>query len=92
MFSYLTVELLVVVMAALLTLVGLSLLALRRRNEILQDYLTPEEHDIEQEFFKKRPVREPPPKKEEPKPVEPTEVDPMSGATWGTPGEDGGTS
>ena len=88
MFSFQTLELLIIVAAGLLLFGGLVLLALRRRNEILQDFLTPHEQDIEQEFFKKRPVREAPPKEEKVEEIEPSEDDPMQNASWGTPGEE----
>ena len=37
-------------------LLGLAFLALRRRNEVLQDFLTPDEPDLEEEFFRVRSV------------------------------------
>jgi len=45
---------LVVVVCGLVLFVGLALLMLRRRNEILQNFLTPEEPNIEEEFFRTR--------------------------------------
>ena len=45
-------ELLIVVLGGLALLVGLAFLMLRRRNEVLQKFLTPEEPDLEEEFFR----------------------------------------
>ena len=42
----------VVVMCGLVLFLGLAFLMLRRRNEILQNFLTPEDPDLEQEFFR----------------------------------------
>ena len=47
-------ELLIVVVCGAALVVGLAFLMLRRRNEILQKFLTPEEPDIEAEFFRVR--------------------------------------
>ena len=44
----------VIVLGGLLLLFGLAFLMLRRRNEMLQNFLTPEEPDLEQEFFRVR--------------------------------------
>ena len=54
MFTSPFLDFLIFFAAGLILLAGLTWLALRRRNEILQDYLTPEEPEIEQEFFKRR--------------------------------------
>jgi len=54
LFSSPFLDILIFFVAGLILFVGLTWLALRRRNEILQDYLTPEEPDIEQEFFRRR--------------------------------------
>ena len=86
MLTFQPIDLLIVLIAGVVLVVGLSFLALRRRNELLQDYLTPEEPDIEQEFFKKREIVETP-AEQEPETVEAEEVDPMAGATWGIPGD-----
>ena len=40
-----------VVLGGLVLFFALAMLALRRRNEMLQDFLTPEEPNLEQEFF-----------------------------------------
>lgn len=58
MFTFSTIDLIIVSVAGFILLIGLSYLALRRRDEILQDFLTSEEPNIEAEFFKKRPVAE----------------------------------
>jgi len=39
---------------AVLLMIGICFFTIRRRNEILQEFLTPEEPDIEEHFFKKR--------------------------------------
>ena len=54
MFTFHWVELLVVVIGGLLLFMGLVLLLLRRRNEVLQEFLLPEEPDLEDEFFRVR--------------------------------------
>ena len=54
MFTFHWGELLVVVVGGLVLLLGLAFLALRRRNEVLQDFLTPDEPDLEEEFFRVR--------------------------------------
>ncbi len=87
MFSFRSLEILIVLLAGILLFGGLALLALRRRNEILQEYLTPHNPDIEQEFFKRRPEKEAPPPETTDEDTESEEVDPMKDATWGTPGE-----
>jgi hypothetical protein len=58
-FTFQPIELLIILFAGLVLVSGLSFLILRRRDEILQDFLTPEEPNIEQEFFKRKPVEEP---------------------------------
>jgi len=57
MFTFHWGELLVVVIGGLILLLGLALLVLRRRNEVLQDFLTPEEPNLEEEFFRVRQVQ-----------------------------------
>ena len=52
MFTFHWSELLVVVLGGLALFFTLALLMLRRRNEMLQNFLTPETPDIEQEFFR----------------------------------------
>lgn len=64
MFTFQPVDLLVLLVAAVVILVGLSYLALRRRNELLQDFLTPDDKGLEVTFFKKRPEPEPVPEQE----------------------------
>ena len=54
MFTFQFLDFLIVVAGGLVLLVGLTFLALKRRNEILREFLTPEEPDIEKEFFKHR--------------------------------------
>jgi len=62
MFTFHWSELLVIVLGGLALFFGLALLMLRRRNEILQDFLTPEEPNLEVDFFG---AREPKPKEVE---------------------------
>lgn len=85
MLTFQPIDLLLVAIAGLVLIAGLTFLALRRRNEILQDFLTPEEPNIEEEFFKKRVVAEKAP--EEERPVEPEQKDSDDGVSWGTPAE-----
>ena len=56
MFIFHWVELLIVVLGGLVLFLGLALVALRRRNEVLQDFLLPEENRLEEEFFRVRQV------------------------------------
>ena len=49
----------VVVIGGLVLFLGLALLVLRRRNEVLQDFLTPDEPNLEEEFFRIRKVQLP---------------------------------
>jgi len=65
MFTFHWIELLVVIVCGLVLFLGLAFLMLRRRNELLQTFLTPEEPNLEEEFFRVRP-----PKQEEPPPEE----------------------
>jgi uncharacterized membrane protein len=58
MFTFHWSELLVVVIGGLVMFLGLALVMLRRRNEILQDFLTPEDLNLEEEFFRVRTPRQ----------------------------------
>ncbi|MDR0392515.1 MAG: hypothetical protein LBH59_11445 [Planctomycetaceae bacterium] len=60
MFTFNLVELLIIFVAALVLLFGLVMFSLRRRSEILQDILTPEEPNLAVEFFKKPVIEETP--------------------------------
>ena len=66
MFTFHWSELLVVVLGGLVLFFGLALVMLRRRNEILKKWLTPEDPDLEEEFFRVRQVspEETPPEEE----------------------------
>ena len=57
MFTFHWSELLVVVIGGLVLFLGLALLAVRRRNEVLQDFLTPEDPHLGEEFFRARKVQ-----------------------------------
>ena len=57
MFTFHWSELLVVVIGGLVLFIGLAFLVLRRRNEILIDFLTPEEPNLEEEFFRVRKIQ-----------------------------------
>lgn len=81
------VDLVVILVTGLILVVGLSLLALRRRNEILRDYLTPEEKDIEEQFFRRR-VRAPEKQEAEPEKAEESPAESEVGSEWGTPAGD----
>lgn len=80
MLTFSTTDLVIVLIAGFILLVGLSFLALRRRDEMLQDFLTPEEPDIETEFFKKRPIVEK--EAEEILPEDDVPVDSEKPASW----------
>jgi len=54
MFTFHWSELLVIIIGGILLFCGLALLLLRRRNEVLQIFLTPEEPGLEEEFFRVR--------------------------------------
>ena len=82
MFTFHWIELLAVLVGGLVLFLGLALLMLRRRNELLQTFLTPEEPNLEEEFFRVRaPKQEEPPEEEtaEPESNEPVEET----ANWG---------
>ena len=71
----------IIVLGGLILLIGLAFLMLRRRNEILQKFLMPEEPNLEEEFFR---VRQPKPVEETEEPEE-TEAEPEEEvAKWGT--------
>ena len=58
MFTFHWSALLVVVLGGLALFFGLALLMLRRRMELLQDLLTPEEPDLEEDFFRVRETKQ----------------------------------
>ena len=72
----------VIVIGSLLLFGGLALLMLRRRNEVLQNFLTPEEPDIEEDFFR---VRRKPQEKEAPEeePYETAKAPVENADQWG---------
>ena len=78
---------LVVLVGGLVLLFGLAFLVLRRRNEVLQMFLTPNEPDLEDEFFR---VKQKPPEEipedisVEEKPSETTEMPNDNAIQWGT--------
>lgn len=85
----------VIVLGGLILFFGLAFLMLRRRNEMLQIFLTPEEPDLEQNFFR---VRNPKPEETPPEDVtedvvaqpktnEPEEASKET-ASWGTSHEE----
>ena len=86
MFTFHWSELLVIVIGGLILLLGLALLVLRRRNEVLQDFLTPEEPNLEEEFFRIREVqRDEVPTEEEADEAETVEEADENAVQWGTP-------
>ena len=84
-------ELLFIVLGGLLLFFGLALLMLRRRNEMLQNFLTPEEPNLEQEFFRVRGQKqeeEAPPEDVATEPeVSETEEADKDAVQWGTSNE-----
>ena len=88
MFTFHWSELLVVVLGGLVLFFGLALLMLRRRYEILQKWLTPEEPDLEEEFFRvrKAPLKEPL-SEEEIVEEDTSETDEESTVQWGKQAE-----
>jgi hypothetical protein len=88
MFTFHWSELLAIVVGGLLLFLGLALLMLRRRNEMLQTFLTPEMPDIEQEFFRVRetkPEQTPPEETVDEPEVSETETEQEDNVQWGTP-------
>ena len=83
MFTFQFLDFLIVLTGGLILFAGLTLLALRRRSEVLREFLTPEEPDIEKEFFRRREkmIAAMQPVVEEPVEPEPEEVVDESG--WG---------
>ena len=87
MFTFHWSELLVVVISGLVLFLGLALLMLRRRNEILEKFLTPEEPNLEEEFFRVRTPKQETPPQEDAAESESNETAEASGedaARWGT--------
>lgn len=90
MFAFHWSELFVVVVCGLVLLLGLALLMLRRRNEILQNFLTPEEPNLEEEFFRVNSPKSEKPPEDNPGESETSEAVEASdeGTTrWGTPAD-----
>ena len=86
MFTFHWSELLVIVIGGLILLLGLALLVLRRRNEVLQEFLTPEESHLEEEFFRVKEIpREEIPLEEEVPEAETDVVTEQNTVRWGTP-------
>ena len=86
-FTFESLDLLIVLGTALLLVVGMALLVLRRRNEILKTYLTTKEEDIEEQFFRRRPSK---PVEEVGEPAEAAEesLEEEVSSEWGTPSID----
>ena len=76
-------ELLVVIVCGLGLFLGLAFLMLRRRNDLLQEFLTPDEPNIEEEFFRVHTVA---PQALQPEDIaeEPAETTEEETAHWGT--------
>jgi len=90
MFTFHWSELLVVAVGGLALLIGLAFLMLRRRNEMLQTFLTPEEPNLEEEFFRVRTPKQeetPPENATEPETNEATEEKPGEETHWGAPAD-----
>ena len=93
MFTFHWSELLVVAVCGLALLIGLAFLMLRRRNEMLQTFLTPEEPNLEEEFFR---VRAPEQEEIPPEDAAESETDEAGeeasggekSAQWGAPAHD----
>jgi hypothetical protein len=83
MFTFHWIELLVVIVCGLALFLGLAFLMLRRRNEILQTFLTPEEPHLEEEFFRVRTPKQDEPPQEETAEPEPHESVEEETADWG---------
>ena len=93
MFTFHWSELLVVILGGIILFFGLALLMLRRRNEILQRFLTPEEPNLEEEFFRVRAPKQTEQAKTPPENADETENKAETAKTtpdtdavrWGTP-------
>ena len=88
MFTFQWSELLVIIIGGFVLFLGLAFLMLRRRNEILQRFLTPEEPDLEEEFFRVhtlKPKEIPPENAAEP---DKEKVSKEDSVRWGTPAAD----
>lgn len=90
MFIFHWSELLVLILGGIILFLGLALMMLRRRNEILQTFLTPEEPDLEDEFFREHLPKQEVVPEETAVPEKETgeeEMLPQDGenAQWGTP-------
>ncbi|MDR1269356.1 MAG: hypothetical protein LBK82_07510 [Planctomycetaceae bacterium] len=83
MFTFQPIELLIILFACFALVSGLSFLILRRRDEILQDFLTPDEPNIEQEFFQRKPVEEPAEPEEVHEEATVTEAESLPDISWG---------
>ena len=92
MFTFHWSELLVVVIGGLILLLGLALVMLRRRNEILQIFLTPDDANIEEDFFRVREVEQKEPAEEESsdakQPEKAEEMSDENAVQWGTEREE----
>jgi hypothetical protein len=79
-------ELLFAVLGGIVLFFILALLMLRRREEILRKYFTPEESDIEHEFFRvqKEKHKEKPDEEDAPEP-ETEEMSDEDAVRWGVP-------
>jgi hypothetical protein len=89
MLTFRLIDLLIVLLVGVVLLSGLSLLILRRRDEILQDYLTPPDgQEIEQEFFRRKPLADEKPSEEPvPQNVPAPEEKPDDNTGWGISAE-----
>jgi len=89
MFTFHWGELLVIILGGVILFFGLALLMLRRRNEILERFLTPEEPNLEEEFFRvryKQEAQEETPSEDADEPETEAEATPDEDAVrWGTP-------
>ncbi len=89
LFTFQPIDFVIILVTGLILVIGLSMIALRRRNEILRDYLTPDEKDIEEQFFRRRVVRPVAEKKKKATPEATEEAPPENevSSEWGTPGD-----
>ncbi|MDR2171162.1 MAG: hypothetical protein LBP59_13545 [Planctomycetaceae bacterium] len=83
MFTFSLIEFIIIFVAAIVLLGGLVVFSMRRRSEILQDILTPEEPNLATEFFKKRPEVEKTIEKEPEQQEQQTDEETIG--EWGTP-------
>ncbi|MGL4593552.1 MAG: hypothetical protein ACRCUY_02345 [Thermoguttaceae bacterium] len=84
MFTFSLLELAIILLGWIVMIFGLTFFALRRRDEILQDFLVPNDTNIDQEFFRAHNVPEAAPEVKE-ESVHETATHTPEDTGWGAP-------